>query len=152
MDWILASIAALAAAAAVVSALASRNAASDAVDTYRPHIAVTGNKVDWSGTKATMQLFITNPGPAPGRITGQHNIVTLPDGTRLPSGGETTVNVIYPAEREPISFRLGIEVGCTVEVELDYEDLARKRKFLSRIKYRLPDSPGDPTIQVRDGN
>ena len=98
-----------------------------------------------------MQLYITNSGPAPGRITEQRNAVTLPDGTRLPSESDTQVDVIYPAEQEPISFRLGVEVGCRVEVEIDYQDLSAKRRFSSIIEYQVPDTPGDPTIRRRDG-
>ncbi|MEX0825870.1 MAG: hypothetical protein WD184_03800 [Acidimicrobiia bacterium] len=152
MDWILASFAGLSALAAIVSALASRRSASNATASYRPYIAITANSIVWSGTTAVMQVFITNSGPAPGRITGQHNVVGLPNETRISSGGETSVDVIYPAEKETTSFRLGVEVGCTAEVRLEYENLAATRRFWSSIEYKLPPAPGDPTISARDGN
>lgn len=137
--------------AAVWSAAASQRSAAQARGTYRPYLAITGNTVEWSGDKATARFYITNSGPAPGRITTQTSLITCPDGSQSKAGmGVTESDVIYPSEKEPVSFTLAVMVGDQVEITLKYEDLPSERSYSFVIAYTIPPSPRPLEIRKRD--
>ena len=151
MQWFLASIATLSAAAAVASALSAQRSASAAANSYRPYLAVTGNTAHWSEGGAALRLFITNSGPAPGRIVEERISLTRGDGTAAPLSKPTNlVDAIYPKEQEPTAINVSVEPGSSLVVEMEYEDLDSRRRFGSRIAYQVPVSEGPLTIVSRE--
>ncbi len=152
MEWFALGVAVVSAIAAIWSAVSSHRSADEAMDTRRPYVAVTGNQVtSWNGKKGTARFFITNAGPVPGRVTSQSNKTTSSTGHVVDHGtGSTESDVIYPAEKEVVGFGLPIAAGEIVHISLEYEDLARKRRFGFEIDYAV-DARGELQIVRREG-
>lgn len=151
MEWFLSGVAGVSAVAAVWSAVSAHRSALEAKETRRPYIAITkAQLLEWTESDGRVSFSITNAGPIPGRVTGQHSTSIEPAGNRIElPRGVTKSNVIYPVEAQTPSFWLPITLDHRIEIVLEYEDIVGQNQYRFEVTY-LVHSGGGLEIERRE--